>query len=134
MLTRHILPNLRTRLVAVIFLALLPAFVLVITIAAFERTRAEESARLESMALAQLLATQYQEVISNTENSLTWLAQTPEITGADPAACSDRLQAFFNTSKQFLGLSVAAPDGTIRCVAVAAPAVRHDLRCRTALF
>jgi signal transduction histidine kinase len=118
MLTRHILPNLRTRLVAVIFLALLPAFVLVITIAAFERARAEESAKLESMALAQLLRTQYEEVISNTQRSLAWLAQLPEITGPDSNACTVRLQAFYKTSGQFLGLSVLQPDGTSHCMVV----------------
>jgi signal transduction histidine kinase len=117
MLTRHILPNLRTRLVAVIFLALLPAFVLVVTIAAVERSRAEESAKLESMALAQLLANQYQEVISNTERSLEWLARLPDATGPDPNACKARLLEFYNTSGQFLGLIVARPDGTVRCSA-----------------
>ncbi len=121
MLTRHVLPNLRTRLVAVIFVALLPAFVLVITIAAFERTRAEESAKLESMALAQLLRSQYEEVISSTQRSLEWLAQSPEITGADGAACSARLQQYYNISGQFLGLSVAGPDGSVRCIAAVQP-------------
>ncbi len=121
MLTRHILPNLRTRLVAVIFLALLPAFVLVVTIAAFERARAEESARLESMALAQLLRSQYEEVISNTQRSLEWLARFPEITGDDVGACTRLLEQFYHTSGQFLGLSVASPDGTVRCLAAQRP-------------
>ena len=101
MLTRTILPNLRTRLVAVIFLALLPAFVLLITIAALERTRAQESAKLESMALAQLLRTQYEEVITNSRTSLQWLARAPEIIGdgrrslfcAAPASFTKREQA-----------------------------------------
>lgn len=121
MLTRHILPNLRTRLVAVIFLALLPAFVLVVTIAAFERSRAEESARLESLALAQLLRSQYQEIISNSQTSLEWLALSPEIGGADVAACRARLKQFYNASGQFLGLSVVAPDGATNCIAAQQP-------------
>lgn len=121
MLTRHILPNLRTRLVAVIFVALLPAFVLVITLAAFERSRAQESAKLESMALAQLLRSQYEEVISSTQRSLEWLVQSPEISGADAAACSAKLQQFYEISGQFLGMSVAQPDGTVKCMAAQQP-------------
>ena len=122
MLTRLLLPNLRTRLVAVIFLALLPAFVLVLTIAALERTRAQESARLESMALAQLLRSQYEEIIGNSQRSLEWLAQLPEITSPDPATCTARLQVFYRISEgQFVRLSVARPDGTVICVASQGP-------------
>lgn len=116
-----ILPNLRTRLVAVIFLALLPAFVLLITIAAYERTRAEESAHLESMALAQLLRTQYDEVITGSRVSLQWLARSPDLVDGDSAACSARLREFYEASGDYLGLSVAQPDGTVRCIASQRP-------------
>ena len=134
MLTRHILPNLRTRLVAVIFLALLPAFVLVVSIAALERSRAKESAKLESMALAQLLRSQYEEVISNSQRSLQWLAQLPEVTGPDAPACSARLEEFYRVSGQFLGLSVARPDGTVRLRSSSASTVRHRDECRPAIL
>ena len=122
MLTRTILPNLRTRLVAVIFLALLPAFVLLITVAALERTRAQESANLESMALAQLLRTQYEEVITSSRTSLQWLARAPEISGTDDAACSARLRELYEIAAgDYLGLSVSRPDGAVRCIASQSP-------------
>lgn len=124
MLTRMILPNLRTRLVAVIFLALLPAFVLLITIAALERTRAEESAHLESMALAQLLRSQYEEVITGSRVSLQWLARSPDLVGGDAAACAARLREFYEVSGDYLGLSVARPDGTVWCIASQQPITR----------
>jgi signal transduction histidine kinase len=107
--------------VAVIFLALLPAFVLLITIAAFERTRAEETATLESMALAQLLRSQYEEVITNSRSSLQWLARSPDLLGPDDAACSARLREFYEASGDYLGLTVARPDGTVRCIASQRP-------------
>ena len=94
-LNRLFLPNLRARLVAVIFLALLPAFVLLISISALERNRAEESARLESMALAQLLKAQYEGIISNTHQSLHWLSDYPELTGGDRAK-TDRVASAFH--------------------------------------
>ena len=115
MLTRILLPNLRTRLVAVIFLALLPTFILLSSITTLERTRAEESARLESMAMAQLLKTQYQGVISDTRQSLQWLSEYPELTAGDPAACTARLQRFQGVTEDYLRLSVSGGDGTLLC-------------------
>ena len=121
-MNRLFLPNLRARLVAVIFLALLPAFVLLVTISTFERGRAEESARLESMALAQLLKTQYEGVISNTHQSLQWLSDYPELTGGDRAACSERLQRFQGVTEGLLELTVFDAGGTILCAAAGRPA------------
>jgi len=114
-LSRLFLPNLRARLVAVIFLALLPAFVLLITISTLERDRAEESARLESMALAQLLKAQYEGIISNTHQSLQWLADYPELTGGDRAACNARLQRFQSVTDDHMALSVFDATGTVLC-------------------
>jgi len=114
-LNRLFLPNLRARLVAVILLALLPAFALLISISALERNRAEESARLESMALAHLLKTQYQGIISNTHQSLQWLADYPELTGGDRAACDARLQRFQSVTDDLLALSVFDARGAVLC-------------------
>lgn len=114
-MSRLFLPNLRARLVAVILLALLPAFVLLISISALERDRAEESARLESMALAQLLKTQYEGTISNMHQSLQWLSDYPELTGGDRAACDARLQRFQSVTDDLLTLSVFDARGAVLC-------------------
>ncbi len=115
MLSRLFLPNLRSRLVAVVFLALMPAFVLLIALSALERDRAEESARLESMALAQLLKTQYEGIITDTHQSLRWLSDYPELTGGDRAACNARLQRFQEVTNDLLVLSVSDPSGAVFC-------------------
>jgi signal transduction histidine kinase len=80
-----------------------------------ERARAQESAELESMAMAQLLRSQYEEIISNTHQSLQWLATYPEIASMDGAACNDRLQQVFATTGYFLALSVSDPQGVVQC-------------------
>jgi signal transduction histidine kinase len=120
-MARYLLPNLRTRLVAVIFLALLPAFVLLVTVAELERTRALENARLESTAMAQLLKLQFAELESTTEQMLAGLALLPEVQDPYSPACSERIERFFSTQGNLMGLSVAALDGDAPCLASRAP-------------
>lgn len=120
-MARYLLPNLRTRLVAVIFLALLPAFVLLVTVAELERTRALENARLESTAMAQLLKLQFAELESTTEQMLAGLALRPEVQDPYSPACDEQIGQFFSTQKTLMGLSVAALDGEAPCVASRTP-------------
>ncbi len=115
------LPNLRTRLVAVIFLALLPAFVLLVTVAELERTRALENARLESTAMAQLLKLQFSELETNTEQTLAGLALQPQLSDPYSPACDEYLERYFGTQESLTGLSVAALNGEAPCVASRTP-------------
>ena len=115
MLTRVFRPNLRARLVAVILLALVPTLILLLSLSAFESRRALEAARLESMAMAQLLKSQYAEIITNAHESLKVLADDPVLWGADVAACSARLQRFQDATDDFAGLSIFDGEGALRC-------------------
>ncbi len=120
-MTKQFLPNLRTRLVAIIFLALLPAFVLLVTVAKLERSRALENARLESTAMAQLLKLQLTELETATGQMLAGLALLPELQDPFAPACDERIERFFSTQSGLLGLSVADLDGAAPCTASLAP-------------
>lgn len=120
-MAKLLLPNLRTRLVAVIFLALLPAFALLVTVAELERNRAFENAQLESATMAQLLKTQLEELESSTHQMLAGLAILPELQDPLSAGCDARLEQFFSTQSTLLRLSVAAPDGRVQCLASRTP-------------
>ncbi len=120
-MTKLFLPNLRTRLVAVIFLALLPAFVLLVTVAELERSRALENARLESTAMAQLLKLQLTELETATGQMLAGLALLPELQDPYAPECAERIERFFSTQGALLGLSVADLDGQAPCTASLAP-------------
>jgi signal transduction histidine kinase len=120
-MAKFLLPNLRTRLVAVIFLALLPAFALLVTVAELERNRALENARLESGAMDQLLLTQFEDIESSTQQMLAGLAVLPELQDPRSPACDARIEQFFSTQTGLTELSVAAPDGEVTCIAGRAP-------------
>ncbi len=115
MLTRIFRPNLRARLVAVILLALAPTLILLLSLSAFESRRALDGARLESMAMAQLLKSQYAEIVTNAHESLKVLADDPVLRGTDTAACSERLQRFQDATDDFAGLSIFDGEGALRC-------------------
>ncbi len=115
MLTRIFRPNLRARLVAVILLALAPTLILLLSLSAFESRRALDGARLESMAMAQLLKSQYAEIVTNAHESLKVLADDPVLRGTDTAACSERLQRFQDATDDFAGLSIFDREGVLRC-------------------
>lgn len=117
MLTRFFLPNLRARLVAVIFLALLPAFVLLLTVAGLERSRALENSRVESMGIAQLTKSYYADLIASSQQMIQWLAQFPEVKGDDPVACNVLVQQLFAWLHDYRTVSVADAGGQIYCEA-----------------
>jgi signal transduction histidine kinase len=120
-MARLFLPNLRARLVAVIFLALLPAFVLLVTVAEFERSRALENARLESAAMVQLLKTQVVELTGSTQQVFELLASLPETQNPGATGCNERLAQTFAVSHDYLSLSVASPSGDVMCIAARGP-------------
>ncbi|MGL4651848.1 MAG: hypothetical protein ACRC1H_20735, partial [Caldilineaceae bacterium] len=114
-------PSLRARLVAIIFLALLPAFVLLLSISALERDRAEENAADDALATARILRNEYIQIIHNAEQLLSLTAGFPEIRSNDPAVCTARLQMVFATTENARGLSVADPSGIADCIAAPMP-------------
>ncbi|CAN5842016.1 hypothetical protein BH10CHL1_BH10CHL1_13940 [soil metagenome] len=117
MLPTLVFSNLRTRLVAIIFLTLIPAFFLILSVSAVERNRALADARIEAMAMAHLIKNQYGQTTANTEQLMRWMANFPELQGADVAACETRLSQLFAQTKNYNGFSVAHPNGDIYCLA-----------------
>ncbi|MCX6047597.1 MAG: histidine kinase [Chloroflexi bacterium] len=124
MLPTHLFSNLRTRLVAIIFLTLIPAFFLILSVSAIERNRALADARIEAMAMAHLVKNQYGQATANTEQLMRWMTNFSEIQGNDVAACQARLRQLFEQTQNYTGFSLARPNGDIYCLAPAtAPTV-----------
>ncbi len=117
MLPTHLFSNLRTRLVAIIFLTLIPAFFLILSVSAIERNRALADARIEAMAMAHLIKNQYGQATATTEQLMRWMTDFPEIQGNDVAACQTRLGQLFAQTQNYTGFSLARPNGDIDCLA-----------------
>lgn len=98
-MSRIILPNLRARLVAIILLASIPAFVLMLSVATIQRDQALANARAEARVTSQIVADHYVQIIAITEQLMRWMAHFPELQSDDPSACMARLaQLFAETS------------------------------------
>jgi signal transduction histidine kinase len=110
--------SLRTRMVGIIFLALVPAFLLLVGVAALERNRAAANAANDALATARILSDQYEQLIAGAEQLMSLTATYPEIQSGDPAHCSERLQSVFDLTEDSMGLSVAGRDGQSVCIAM----------------
>ena len=109
--------SLRARLVAIILLALLPAFLLLLVVSNLERTRARAVAADQTLAVSRLLRNQYRELVQNNHVLLQWATQTPPISEGTPAECNARVARLFATLDEYRGMSVANADGQVFCIA-----------------
>ena len=111
------LTNLRARLVAIILLASIPAFVLMLSVATIQRDRALSNARVEANVTARIVADYYVQLIATTEQLMRWMAHFPELQSDDPSACMARLAQLFAETTAYRGFSVARPNGEVFCSA-----------------
>lgn len=109
--------GLRARLVAVILLALLPAFLMLLGVSGLERARARSVAEDETLAVSRLLRNQYAELIQGNYSLLQWAAQTPPITEGTVEECNTRVRRLFATLDGYSGMSVTDAQGQLFCLA-----------------
>lgn len=105
----------------IILLSLLPAFLLLLAVAGFERRMALANANEDVLATARIVGGEYAQIIRNAEQLLTLASNYPELTGNDPTLCNQRLQQIFNTTEFANKINVAAADGAVLCVVTPDP-------------
>jgi signal transduction histidine kinase len=114
-----LLPSLKTRLVVIVLLALLPAFVLMYLAAQDERQYVAEQTEIALTATSDLVASNLAEIVKSAEEKLRWLALLPEMTNSDAGVCTARLNALFQQVDGYLAFSVAHSNGDVYCLAPA---------------
>ncbi len=115
------LTSVRARLVMIIFLALLPAFVLMLAVSGLERSRAHEAATAEALATSRLLRNQYYDIVLATQRHMIFMAEFPEIATGGPEECRLRLNSILNLLDDFLGFTVTDAEGFTFCAASPIP-------------
>lgn len=111
--------GLRERLLALVLLAVIPAFGLVVHSALEQRTAAERSARNDAVSLAQLVAAEQGRIIAGTHQQLRSLTQLPIV--RRPAwheLCAQTLAHVLKQHAQYINVGVIDPSGDVRCSAV----------------
>lgn len=107
--------SVRSTLVLLILLAIIPALGLTLGAGVQARQLALDDAREDALRLARLVASREERVIEGTRHLLVALSLVPEIRGASGDMCSAILFAVLPSYPEYVNLGAARPDGTVFC-------------------
>jgi signal transduction histidine kinase len=114
---RSPLTHLRTRLLLLIGLVVIPILGLTLRTNLELRRVASARAREDALRLVRIAAGDQRDMIKDTRQLLFALAQLPEVHGADPILCSTFLVKLLGQYPQYALLGVVEPDGNLVCSA-----------------
>ena len=116
---RHSATGLRTQLMLLVLLAVIPAFGLMGYTAISQRQQAAVNAERDAMRLARLAAREQNQLIAATHQLLFILSQLPAVKQpSDTAACSRILAELRKPYPYYTNFGVATPDGLVFCSAL----------------
>ena len=111
--------SLRTRLLLLVVLALLPAFGFLTITALEQRQSAMQAAKDSAIGLTRMVAAEQRRIITSTREQLVSLAQIPVVRRpAWAALCAETFAALLKQQPQYLNLGVAELNGDLRCSAL----------------
>lgn len=113
--------SIRAQLLALILVVAAPLLLLTLytTYAGIEQERAQVHAT--ALSLAQLTATNVEQLLSESEDILATIARRPLVRAMDPARCDPILTEIPALFPQFVGLGLINPSGQIICSTTASP-------------
>lgn len=121
---RRLSPSrLRTRLLALVLLAVLPMLGLTLYSALAERTAAAERAESTALRLAKVVAANQSQLTTEARQLLATIAGAPEATGKNAAVCNVFLADVMARWPRYANLGVIGPDGKLVCSALPAAAL-----------
>ena len=113
--------RLRSRLLLLVALAVIPAFALIVHSALEQRRAAVADALQDALRLAERVADTEQDAFEAARHLLTALAQLPEVRARDGATCSRALAEIAKGFPRYTSLIAVAPDGVVFCSATPVP-------------
>ncbi len=125
--TRYL--SLRSRLILLVLLAMLPALGLILYTGLEQRQRAGEDAQSEALRLARLFEDKQSNEIQTGRQVLLTLTELAPLSGGDSGSCRKLLATLLEQYPQYANLRVVQPDGLIICSAISdAPPLDHSDR------
>src|SRR5260370_15300519 len=103
------LASLRSRLLLLVLVAVLPAFALTLYTGLERRRAAAAEAHEEALRIARIAATEQNDVFQGARQLAFILAQVPAVRTLDAHACPPLLAGLFSPSPQYHHVSVAPP-------------------------
>jgi diguanylate cyclase (GGDEF)-like protein/PAS domain S-box-containing protein len=111
------LSSLRTSLLLLVFLALLPAFGLLLYTGYQQRQHAIGDVESDALRLAHNAASEQELLIQGAHQFLLTLASLPQVQSLDPEACSSLFAELLKQYPHYANLDAITPDGNVFCSA-----------------
>ena len=111
--------SLRTRLMALVLLAIFPLLILIFINAAEQRSAAAGRAQSEALRVALFAVSSQAQFIEQTRQFLVNLTQSPELSSGETPACNEAFTVlraqYLQQQPRYLNLGLIDPDGRIYC-------------------
>src|SRR5262249_50720615 len=107
--------SLRARLLALVILAVTPAFCLTLYTSFHERDRASDDAQVEALRVANLATKDQHDRVATARQELSVLASLPLIASADAAVCNQFLGSALTGTSIYNSISVIDTNGAVTC-------------------
>ena len=115
---RQPLSSLRVRLLLLVLLPLVPAFILMLNTASEERSREIAGVQTNALQLARVAASDQEQLVDGTRQLLVALAQLPAVRTGDGTTCNTLFSALLNQYPWYVNLAVADATGDVWCSSV----------------
>ena len=112
------LASLRSRLLLLVLVAVLPAFALTLYTDLEHRRAATAVVHEEALRIARIAASEQNDLFQGARQLIFTLAQLPAVTALDANSCRPLLAELLARSPAYANMSVAAPTGDVVCSAV----------------
>lgn len=110
-------PTLRTRLIQLVLIAVLPALALIVYSAGEQRLKGRRDVEKEVLRLARVVSAGQQRLIDSAKHLLVALARLPEVRGQDAAKCNKLFSSLLKEYPLYSNLGAADARGKMICSA-----------------
>jgi signal transduction histidine kinase len=109
------LRSLRSRLLFLVFVAVVPAFALILYTARDQRRLAEKLAQENLVRLSQIVKDEHKILLAGTRQLLTVLAHLPAVRDHNASACNTIIKRIVHDYPQYVGIAAVKPNGDRFC-------------------
>ena len=110
--------QLRTRLVLVVVLAVIPALFLTLYIGVKQKHQAAEQANRELLNVTKMVASEQERVLNGAKQFLGVLVHVPEVRSLEPGLCDPLLASLLKNNPLYANFGVVDRNGTLICSAL----------------
>ncbi len=107
--------SLRSRIIALVALAVLPGVILTVFVALEQRDRAYKQVEATNLTYLRLAGLSISQVVRNARDVMTSLSLTSQIRSRDADGCRELLERFIESSQEFRGATILDRDGRAWC-------------------